>query len=123
MIRGEFILEKPTFSQAALKLAAQIVAAVDAKPAPVARTKPDRSVLGTAVVAPVAEPSQFERLSAALTERKNEPGYKQVAAFVASAQVSAGEPELSAARTTAVMQGLRAITGRKKAPAAVAVPA
>lgn len=121
MIRGAFVLPKPTFSQAALALAAQIVKVVDAPPAqPPARLKRPSPLYPEA---PVLELTPFERLSAALTERKGAPGYQQVAAYVASAQVSAGEPELSAARTEAVMQGLRAITSRVKVASAVAVPA
>lgn len=119
MIRGEFILPKPTFSQAALVLAAQIVKTVDAPVPP----QPKRAGRGAARDVPVVESSAFEKLSATLTAHKDAPGYKQVAAFVASAQVSAGEPELSAARTEAVMQGLRAITSRVKVASAVAVPA
>lgn len=122
MLKGEFILPKPTFSQAAIALAAHIVTVVDAPLAPTPQpVKADRSALS--VVKPADEPSTFERLSVALTAHKDAAGYKQVAAFVASAQVSAGEPELSAARTDAVMQGLRAITSRVKTAARVAVPA
>ena len=119
MIRGEFILPKPTFSQAALALAAQIVKTVDAPVPP----QPKRAGRGGARDVPVVGPSAFEQLSATLPAHKDAPGYKQVAAFVASAQVSAGEPELSAARTEAVMRGLRAITSRVKVASAVAVPA
>ncbi len=123
MIRGEFILPKPTFSQAALALAGQIVAAVDAS----APYQPKQAGRGGVRAVPdvlAVEPSAFEKLSAALTAHKDAPGYKQVAAFVASAQVSSGETELSAARTDAVMQGLRAITSRVKAAAPrAAVPA
>jgi len=121
MLKGEFVLPKPTFSQAAIALAAHIVTVVDAPRAPTQPVKADRSA--RSVVKPVDEPSTFERLSAALTAHKDAAGYKQVAGFVASAQVSAGEPELSAARTDAVMQGLRAITSRVKTATRVAVPA
>lgn len=110
-----FVMPEAEFSAAAQAVAKRVLRAVAS---PAASTPPHLHLITRTTATPPPEPSRFERLSAALDQEKSRPGYREVAAYVTSAQNSPGEHELGAMRTDAVIAGLAAAV-RQRRPAAI----
>ncbi len=110
-----FVMPETEFSAAAQAVARRVLRATAA---PSATKPPHLRLITRTTETPASDPSPFERLSAALEKEKSQPGYREVARYVTSAQNSPGEHELSAMRTNAVIAGLAASIQRRQ-PATV----
>lgn len=112
-----FVMPEAEFSSAAQAVAKRVLRAV-AKPA--ASAPKHLRMITRMTEPPPPELSTYERLSLALEREQSQPGYREVTAYVKSAQNSPGEHELSAMRTNAVIAGLTAAVQRRQP---IAVPA
>jgi hypothetical protein len=108
MVKISFVMPDVKFTAAARLVASRVLEEISSTvPAPKPpRVQLKRSLLTGAAIEAVDTPSNYEKLAAALERQQKEPGFKEVAAYVAFAQPSAREEILSEARTTAVVAGL-----------------